>query len=1101
MINNLLFGIPHSNIKKICRIMRNVCFLMLVCCQWLISANSYSQLTKLSLNLQNRTMKDIFHTIENKSEYIFFYSNEIDTEKTISVRVNDQTINEIMELVLKNTNYTYSVNDRQVYVKNDPDLPFSQEEAKIWVTGIVVDATGEPVVGANVIVKNQPTIGVASDIDGKFSLEIFPNSILQISYIGYLTQEITAKDTNTLRIVLVEDAAIVEEVVIMGYSSQKKAELSSAVVTLSSDQVNDITSSDIGNMLQGKVSGVMISNSTGQPGSAANIQIRGTGSITAQADPLFVVDGIPGGSFNPNDVETVTVLKDAGATALYGSAAAGGVIVVTTKQASRKQKTQINMKASYGTKKALQGNFKMMNGAELYDVHAQLFSPALLLSQRPAELRDRDFDWLDASFSTGNLQNYYVSAAGSSENISYFASADYYQEDGTLINTDFDRISSRLNLNTKLFSNVDMNIRLNYIEGKSRHASSYINLEGAYGSMPWDNPYDADGNIVNITGDFRPDNGELWYFQNKRNYLYNEQYNYSKSKSQDIVADLQLTWNILSWLSFSTSDRFARSHHKSVKYIDSRTTDPSFTDGYIENRLTSYGSWGTTNLLKSTNAFGEHTINGMLGWEAGKGYTEYTEASGVGMPNGMEGLTASSPYGVGGYKYESASWSAFGQAQYSFSNRYFLTASLRADANSIFGKDNRVGYFPSVSASWLISNEKFFTSNDLISFLKLRASYGVTGNSNISNFRSMALYRLDYKYQDIVGAVADRLANPDLSWESAHMSGVGLDISLLDKLHLNVDVYNIDNKDLLLEVPKPTSSGFYDRYENSGTVRNQGIEFQISSDNIKTKDLYWNTTFNIGFNKNRVKSLPTESFPLQYGSTGVYQLAQEGYDIFSWYMPKWLGVDYENGDPVWEKIIYNDKGDIVGREGTNNYGEATKQIVGKATPKFTGGFTNTVRYKGVGLHITGNFLYGNDVYNYPRHKYDSDGAYLGFNQMKLKSGWNRWENPGDVATHPKLVMNGNKSSNSISSRFLEDGSFLRIRNITLSYDLPKKCLEGIKMQACKFFISTDNPFTFTKFSGTDPEVNLKKTSWSLPGVYTESYPVSRQFLLGVDIKL
>lgn len=1081
--------------------MRNVCFLILSCCQWLISANGYSQSTKLSLDIRRQTIKEVFQAIENKSEYIFFYSNEIDTDKTVSVQVKNQTIDQIMVQVLKNTNYTYSINDRQIYVKANTVLSSLQGEVKLLVTGIVVDPMGEPIIGANIIVKNQPTIGAASDIDGKFSLEVAANAVLQISYVGYVTQDITVRDEKQLRIVLQEDATLVDEVVIMGYSSQKKAELSSAVVTLSADKINDVTSSDIGNMLQGKVSGVMISNSSGQPGSNANIQIRGTGSITAQADPLFVVDGIPGGSFNPNDVETVTVLKDAGATALYGSAAAGGVIIVTTKQANRKQKTEVNLKASYGTKNALQGNFKMMNGAELYDLHSLIFSPALFLTQRPAELRDRNFDWLDASFRTGNLQNYYVSVAGSSGNINYYASADYYQEDGTLINTNFDRISSRLNLNAKLTSNIDMNIRVNYTESKSREAKSYINLEGAYGSMPWDNPYDADGNIVNITGDFRPDNGELWYFQNKRNYLYNEQFNYSKSKSNDLVADLQLSWNILSWLSFSTSNRFARSSHKSTEYIDSRTVEAPFTDGYIRDRITSYGSWGSTNLLKSTNSFGDHTINGMLGWEAGSGYSELTEAAGTGMPNGMEGLTASSPYAVGGYRYETSSWSAFGQVQYNYLNRYFLTASFRADASSIFGKDNRIGYFPSVSGSWLISNEKFLADNSLITFLKLRGSYGVTGNSNISNFRSMALYRLDYKYQDIVGAVADRLANPDLSWESAHMAGIGVDVSLLNRLHLNIDVYNIDNKDLLLEVPKPTSSGFYDRYENSGTVRNQGIEFQISSDNIKTKDFYWNTTFNIGFNKNRVKSLPTESFPLQYSSTGVYQLAQEGSDIFSWYMPKWLGVDYENGDPIWEKLLYNETGDIIGREGTNVYGDATKQIVGKATPKFTGGFTNTLLYKGIGLHITGNFVYGNDVYNYPRHKYDSDGAYIGYNQMKLKDGWHRWEKPGDIVTHPKPVMNGNKSSNGISSRYLEDGSFLRIRNITLSYNLPQQWLETLRIPTCKLFISTDNPFTFTNFSGTDPEVNLKKTSWSLPGVYTESYPVSRQFLFGVEIKL
>lgn len=969
------------------------------------------------------------------------------------------------------------------------------------IEGTVISADDqEPLIGVSVTIKGT-TQGTITDADGKYAIEAKSDATLIFSYVSFQTTEESVKKRTVINVSLTSQQNVFEDVIVMGYSSQKKAELSSAVVTLKGDQVTDITTSDIGNMLQGKVAGVMISNSTGQPGSTASIQIRGTGSITAAPDPLFVVDGIPGGSFNANDVETLTVLKDAGATALYGSAAAGGVIIVTTKQAARNQPTRINFKASYGIKKALQGNFSMMNGADIYDVQAQLFPAATLLAQRPEELRDRNFDWLDAAFRTGNLQNYYLSAAGSSDKINYFASVDYYQEDGTLRNTNFDRISSRLNLNTKLYSNVDMSIRINYTESKNREASSYINLEGAYGSMPWDIPYDADGNLVKINGDTRPDDGKPWYTQDKRNFLYNEQYNYARNKSQDLVADLQLTWSILDWLSFSTSNRFARSNYKYKRYIDPRTVDPEYANGYLGNEIGMSSSWGTTNLLKANQTFGEHSLSGLLGWEAGRGYTDFTGAAGTGMPNGMDGLSATSPYSVSGYKYNSASWSAFAQVQYNYQSKYFLTGSFRSDSNSKFGKDTRVGYFPSLAGSWLISNESFLANNDVISFLKLRASYGVTGNSEIQLFRTLAVYGLNSTYQNKVGAVAERLANPDLSWESAHMAGLGLDISLWNRLHINFDVYNIENKDLLLSVPKPTSTGFYERLENAGSVRNQGFELQISSDNIKTKEFLWNTTFNIGINKNKVKSLPNnESFLQKYGSTSVAQQVKNGQDIFSWYMPKWLGVDYVNGDPIWEKLIKDDNGNVIGTEGTNDYAEADLQVVGKATPIFSGGFTNTLQYKGIGLHVTANFVYGNDVYNYTREKYDADGAYLGYNMMNLKSGWNRWEQPGDIVTHPKLVMNGNKNSNKTSSRYLEDGSFLRIRNITLSYDLPKNWLDAVKMQSCKLFVSTDNPFTFTKFSGTDPEVNMKTGAWNLAGLYTESYPISRQFLFGIDIK-
>ncbi|MBD8388577.1 TonB-dependent receptor [Dysgonomonas sp. BGC7] len=971
----------------------------------------------------------------------------------------------------------------------------------IQVQGTVTSSEDkEPLIGVSIKVKGA-TQGVITDIDGKYSIVVKPDDVLTFSYIGYNPKEESVRNRTNINIELIGQENTFEEVVVMGYSSQKKSELSSSLVTLKADELNDVTTSDIGNMLQGKAAGVMISNASGQPGAAAEIRIRGTGSITAQADPLYVVDGIPYGSFNPNDVETITVLKDAGATALYGSAAAGGVIIVTTKQAARNQPTQINLKATYGQKKALQGNYKMMSGAELYDTHKQIFSPTLFPLQRPEVLRSRNFDWLDAAFDTGYLQNYYISASGSSDKMNYFASVDYYKEDGTLINTNFDKISSRLNLNTKLASNVDMSIRVNYSQSKNREASSYMTSEGGYSNIPWDIPYDAEGNIIKIDSDIRPDNGEKWYTQDKRNFLHSEEYNYAKNKSKELVADFQINWNILDWLMFTTSNRFSTGGYKYTRYVDPRTYDPEFSNGYLLQNIGESASWNTSNLLKANHTFGKHSLSGLIGWEYGTHNNEYTSTSGTGMPNGIDALGAATPHKIDGYSYDGGGWSLFSQAQYNFLDRYFLTASIRADASSTFGKENRTGYFPSVAGSWLISNEEFLKNLKYISFLKLRASYGVTGNSSIGSFRSLATYDLNSSYQNLVGAYPERLANPQLTWESAHMTGLGFDISFLNRFHLNFDLYNIENKDLLLAVPKSPSTGFFDRTENAGSVRNQGLEVQISSDNIKTKDFLWNTTFNIGFNKNKVVSLPDHNPFIQVsGSSSIYQQVKEGQDIYSWYMPKWLGVDYENGDPLWEKLIKDANGNVIGKEATSDYAQADLQVVGKATPKFSGGFTNTLKYKGVGLHMTANFVYGSDIYNTSREQYDSDGAYLGYNMMKLKSGWNRWTEPGDIATHPKLAMNGNKNSNKTSSRYLEDGSFLRIRNITLSYDLPQRWLDVVKMKACKVYVSGDNLFTFTNFSGMDPEVSLKSTTWSLAGVYNYSYPISRQFLIGIDIR-
>ena len=975
--------------------------------------------------------------------------------------------------------------------------------AQFLVKGKIISGEDNlPMPGVSVLVKNT-TRGTVTDIDGNYSIEVpNGNSTLSFTFVGYKSAEQAVNNQKTINMTLYPDNFVMDEVIVMGYSSQKKAELSSSVVTLTGEALSDVTSSDIGNLLQGKVAGVMITNSTGQPGSAANIQIRGTGSITAGSEPLYVVDGIPYGSFNPNDVETISVLKDAGATALYGSAAAGGVIVVTTKSAKHNQATQVNFKATAGTKSALFGNFSLMESEELYYMHKNLYSAALFKMLRPAELLEKNYDWVDGFFSPGFTQNYYVSASGSSGKMGYFASVDYYKEDGTLINTNFERIAARLNLNSKLSDKLDMNIRLAYNNSNDQGTSSWTTLNDAYTKMPWDIPYDANGEIVKITSATRPDDGKTWYSQDKWNSLHNEQYNYNKSHSYGMVADFQLNWYINNWLVFNTTNRFDQSTYKNVQFIDPRSYSSSYANGYIYNSIGMSQSFGTTNILKANKDVGLHSINGLLGWEYGKYHSEYTSASGTGMPNGMDALNASSIYEIGGYKIPGAGWSAFAQAQYSYAGKYFATASYRADASSTFGPEDRIGYFPSGAASWLISKEDFLSDNDIITFLKLRGSYGVTGNSQIGSFRYLSTYSLNSSYQNIVGATPTRPANPYLRWETAYMAGIGVDVNLWKNIELNIDLYNIENKDLLLEVPQAPSTGFFEMTANVGSVRNRGVEIQLNTLNIQNKEFKWNTMFNIGFNKNEVTSTPEDEAFLQQRSS-VNQQVKRGQDIYSWYMPKWMGVDPANGDPLWEKLTYDGEGNVIDRTTTNVYNEADFQVVGKATPLFSGGFINTFNYKNFDLNINTNFVVGNKIFNYNRLAMDADGAYLGYNQLSIennKMGWTRWQNPGDEATHPKLVMNGNKSSNSVSSRYLEDGSFFRIKNVSIGYNISADNLKKLHISNCRLYITADNLYTLTKFSGMDPEINMETSEYELAGLYNDNYPISRQFLIGVEIR-
>lgn len=979
--------------------------------------------------------------------------------------------------------------------------------ASITVKGQVTsaeDGLGMP--GASIVVKGTTT-GTITDFDGNYEIEVDNGATLVFSFMGYKSQE--HKAVPHLSVTLQSDAIMMQEVVSLGYSSVKKAELSSAVVTVSADQLTDVTTSDVGNMLQGKVAGVQVTNAGGQPGEAAQIRVRGTGSITASSDPVYVVDGVMGASFNPQDVETISVLKDAGATGIYGAAAAGGVIVVTTKQGKKNDKLSVDIKATAGAKQALYSNYKMMNSAELYNFHKSLYSKTVFNSQYPKSLLQQDYNWQDEFFRTGVVQDYYVSVKGGSEKVGYYAGLSYYGEEGTLKCTGMQKVSGQFSMNADLTKWLDMSVRASFSKSSVDYAPSWTMLDDAFNKMPWDNPYelDADGNSTGkylyVNGDTRSDNGGKWWSQSKWNALNTTQYNYAKSNNFDFNGTLVFNVHFTDWLHFTTTNTFSTGYYKSTEYRDPRAFDSEYANGYLSNSLGLSKSFGTINILKANGQWGQHSLSGMLGYEYSTWKSEYTNAAGTGMPNGVDALNSCTPYSVGGYEIPGASWATFIQAQYDYGKRYFLTATFRAEASSIFAPKNRVGYFPSVAASWLISNEEFMKSQDVVSFLKLRASYGITGNNNIPAYKYLATYALNSLYQNKVSATPSRLANPLLHWETANMAAVGIDLAFINRIDMSIDLYNTDNTGLLLNVPVAPSTGFFEVTQNAGSVRNQGIEYRLDANVLNIDKWNWNIGFNIGFNRNRVTNTPNGPF-LQTASS-VSQQVKEGQDIYSWYMKEWAGVDPENGDPLWyvvdenEQYVLDENGN---KTTTNDYNATNAHVVGKATPLFSGGLNTQLSWNGIFLSVNTNFTYGNKIYNYTRMSTDADGAYVGYNQMSIENsvqGWSRWEKAGDVATHPKAMLNGNKNSNAISSRYLEDGSYFRIKNLTVGYDFPTKLIKKAYMTRCRIYFSADNLFTATKFSGMDPEITLTTSTYDLAGMYSNTYPVGRTFQGGVEI--
>ena len=998
---------------------------------------------------------------------------------------------------------------------------------KHQVSGTVIDAsTGEPLFGAGVLISSGG--GVVTEFDGTYVLQASDDDVLTFSSIGFENVSEKVGGRTVINVSLNPDSNLLEEVVVLGFTSQKKAELTSAVVSVSAEKLTDVTTPDVGNMLQGKVAGVMVMNSSGQPGAGADIRIRGTGSINAGAGPLYVVDGVAGGSFNPNDIETLTVLKDASATALYGAAASGGVIVITTKSAKSDQ-AQVNFKTSIGFKRALMGHFKPMDAAELYDFYSQFRSEDWLgkVTNVPAK-EDIDaglynFNWVDNTFRVGMVRNYYASVSGKAGKVSYYTSLDHYNEQGSLINSGYKRTSARVNLSAPINDRLSMNVRVNYSKDYTNSAR-WKTRESAYVMLPFDNPYtmDREGNVISkdpvlINSAKRPDNQLPWYSKNTYNYFHNELYNYSRGHGDSLVGDLQLIWNITDWLTFTSTNRYDSSNYTSEDYFDPRTTEVDDGKGGLAQSDSEWSGWGTTNLLKYHNRILGGEFSAVAGWEYGEGYSRELSAEGDQMPAGQRSLSNTIMKSIGGKDYHTRTWALLSQAQYSYRGKYIFTASLRYDESYKFGPLNRGGFFPGVSGAWVMSEEPFMKSHPEFTFLKLRAGFGKTGNDNIPAFKYQDIFDLSAQYNNVVAAFVKQQANNTLGWEEAYMTSLGVDATIKNNVNVTLDLYHTINAKLLLDRPMPPSSGFFSVMDNVGKVRNMGVELAVDGTILKRGDLVWDGGFNIGLNQNRVLELPDhQDIPV---GDKVKQMIIEGRDIYSWYMPKWAGVDYETGMPLWEHLIYDEEGNLEKIMYVDNYKDATPQIVGSASPWFTGGLNTSLSWKAFTLSATGSFVVGNKIFNATRMNImDTDGAQPGFNLQSLNNGlgWMRWRNPElaeteeereqiiynnmHYVTHPQPLNGGNNDAHNYSSRYLEDGSFFRLRNITLSYDLPQRILQKTKVSSARVYVSADNILTLTRFSGMDPEVSLEMSTYSLAGLYSDNYPVPMSVVMGFDIK-
>lgn len=1093
---------------KIMLVMKLTTFLVLVTCLQ-VSATAYSQ--KVTLSVKKMPLQKVLTEIITQTGVSIVYSERVlQSASPVSIRVKDASVQEVLELCLKGQQVTYALEGNSFVIRKRPEAaaaPAAAADSLVTVTGRVASADGTPLPGATVMVRGTRK-GTQTTEQGMFRLtEVPPGAVLVISSIGYTTQEAAIPaGGSAMNITLLEDTKSVSEVVVVGYSNKKKSELTSAVSTVSSEKLKDVTTNDVGSMLQGKVAGLQVVNSSGVPGSAAEIRLRGVSSVNASQSPLYVVDGIIGGSFDPNDVESISILKDAGATAMYGSQANAGVIIVTTKRGSA-GKTRFEAKVTSGLRTPDFGKMDLMNGGQLYERHKEFYRDYIpgaadnsykvdllkFYAERPRSLRGQDYNWLTTMFKPAPVNNVFISASGRNEKNEYYTSISYYNEKGTFRNTGFQRLNLRGN-STHHFSksvSVTNNVNLSAATGKS---FNYEDVFYAYLNMPWDNPYDSTGQPIYVDGNspFR------WWSRDKTNPMHTIRNSNHTYKSFSANYDLNLEVKITDWLSFSSTNRAAVNYNKGTDYYSPVVAGQYNGTGFL-NELGTLGYGIISNdLLKFSFRKGDHSINGLAGIAIENSKTEVVGASGRGLPEGLSVLNVvASNQLVSGFNDAAIIQSFISQVSYGYRDRYFLTGSYRIDGSTAFPASNRYGSFPAVSAAWLLSNEPFLQNHPVVNNLKLRASYGVTGTQDIGSSRYLGLYSLSSQYNGSSAATPSQLPSPNLTWESKHQVNAGLELGLWQRVNLTLDVYNNVTKNLLLQVSQPLSVGFEQRWENAGEIVNKGVEVTLNTVNIKTRNFEWSTDFNINFNSNKLQHLPSDITRTQ-PTWSISQIYRNGGNLYEFYMPKWLGVNPETGAPQWEVINRDADGKEISREATSEYARATYQEVGSALPRMQGGITSFWKYRNFSLSVNAYFLSGNKVFSNALRFVMNDGLEPYYNQIVLPKGYNTWTKPGDIATEPSPQNSANATET--STRFLKDGSFFAIRNIALAWSLPTEWSSRIGLDAVTLSLTADNVYTFTRFLGQDPATTITAGSFVMPGLSDFKYPNNRQYLFNINIR-
>lgn len=1109
----------------------------------------------VTISVENLSINKVLSKVQKQTGVEFIYSpSAIDTYRKISCNVNEKTLGSFIEEYIKPLGIGYRIVKGQILLipisNNAPKdyEPTPQMNRKdVVVSGKITDVTGMPLAGVSVLEKGTDN-GTTTKDDGSFSLSVTnANAVLQISYVGYDAYETKVTTQGAMNIQLQSANMQMGEVVVVGYGTQRKKDITGAVGSVSPERFKDQPVTNVEQALKGQVAGVQVSQSTGSPSGGVSIRIRGTSSITAGNDPLYVIDGFPVSagsrgqtsiangnplnSINPNDIESIDILKDASATAIYGSRGSNGVVIITTKS-GRSGKSKITFDAFTGVQSVTK-KLDMLNAQEFAEFHIDSRTNGFIQSGgdpsvTPVAQRGRfaytpfwtdpsqwqPTDWQDVIFKTGTIQNFNLGATGGTEKVRYALSGGYLSNEGTIITSNVKRYSFRSNIDATISDKLKVGIKLNpsyTTNNQIRSDGNFTNEEGgmlnqALVHVPNLGPYNPNGYAGYTSQTALKANllGTVGNVNNPLSQALEDDYTLDQGR---VLGSTFFEWEIIKGLKLRSTlgldAAFNRTHvFRSSKTAFFAVPPPSVPFGSASSSQEL--DLLNENLLTYEKSFREkHRITALMGYSSQKNDYRFINTSGTQYPNDDIQYVQAAALIDGGTEQRSQ-WSLlsyFGRVNYSLSDKYLLTATLRRDGSSRFGSNRKYGNFPSAALAWRVSEENFMKDVAFVNSLKLRASYGISGNNSIGNYTHLATttnvgYVLGGSQTLVNGFRASGLGNSDLTWETKRSYNLGLDLSVFNnRVDFTAEYYKANTDGLLLNVNIPAVSGFGGRNENIGEVENHGVELSLNTRNLVSA-FKWSSNFNISFNKNKVLALGGSAGDFIDGN-GTRTVV--GQPLSRFYLRVTDGIF--NTQAEIDKHVPQDNSPKPGDrrfKDVNSDGKVDnndRTFVGNPNPDFTFGLTNTFSYKGFDLNVLLNGTYGNEIYYVSLALNNLNGNLN--NSGDVRNRWRSPENPGS-GNIPKAIFGYSTLADVASDYFIYDGSFLRISNVTLGYNLPANWISKAKISGARLFLSGQNLHTFTTYPGFDPEIATRGGSTS-NGSDNGIYPMSRVFSLGCNL--